>query len=124
MRPPFLPLTHEFFIHADKPPRKAVRCAAGAVSLAWQRKNNARSAEEACVFCTSIPTIRPALSIKIFYDRQATLGNELCVYVPVPQGFDPGARDFGAYSRIDPNHFRWDRLAFFTSSSARYCAAP
>jgi glycosyltransferase involved in cell wall biosynthesis len=49
---------------------------------------------------------------KNLYDRQAALGNELCVYVPVPRGFDPGARDFGAYSRIDPNHFRWDRLAF------------
>lgn len=46
------------------------------------------------------------------FDRQVALGDEIDVYVPVPRGFDPGARDFGPYAFVDPNHYGFDRLWF------------
>jgi glycosyltransferase involved in cell wall biosynthesis len=49
---------------------------------------------------------------KNLFDRQQAMGDEIGVYVPVPSGFDPGDRDFGAYARVDSNHRKIDRLCF------------
>jgi glycosyltransferase involved in cell wall biosynthesis len=49
---------------------------------------------------------------KNLFDRQAALGDEIAVYTPVPVGFDPNSRDFGAYARVDANHSRFDRFFF------------
>ncbi|MDL2206014.1 glycosyltransferase family 4 protein [Eubacteriales bacterium OttesenSCG-928-N13] len=46
------------------------------------------------------------------FEQQLALGEQISVFVPVPRGYDAQGRDFGDYTKVCPDHGKYDRLWF------------